>query len=91
MGASSRAGLGARDGEKIPAARVLERDLWSNLGDKISGGGQTGSIVEIARVNKNTLKVLSTLKTTDSESEKLKLEQNDESQIRMLPLPYAIT
>ena len=66
-------------------------DETVNLGDKISGEGQTGSIVEIARVNKNTLKVLSTLKTTVSESEKLKLEQNDESQIRMLPLPYAIT
>lgn len=60
-------------------------------GDKITGQEQSGSLLEVARVSERTLKALTTLKVSVSESENLKLEQNDDSQIRVLPLPYAIT
>lgn len=62
-----------------------------NIGDKIVSENGQGTILAVAKVSERTLKVLSTLKIEASESENLKLEQNDGCQIRVLPLPYAIT
>lgn len=65
--------------------------LQVHTGDKITAENTNGTILAVARVNERTLRVLSTLKITDLESENLKLEQNDGCQIRVLSLPYAIT
>ncbi|HAU14110.1 MAG TPA: hypothetical protein DCS92_10400, partial [Gammaproteobacteria bacterium] len=61
------------------------------IGDKIVSEAGNGTILAVARVSERTLKVLSTLKIEASESQNLKLEQNDACQIHVLPLPYAIT
>lgn len=61
------------------------------VGDKIIGDGANGTILAVAKVSDRTLRVLSTLKTELSESENLQLEQIDGCEIRVLPLPYAIT
>lgn len=61
------------------------------IGDKIVSEAGNGTILAVARVSECTLKVLSTLKIEASESQNLKLEQNDACQIHVLPLPYAIT
>ena len=61
------------------------------IGDKIIGDGSNGTILAVAKVSDRTLRVLSTLKTELSESENLQLEQIDGCEIRVLPLPYAIT
>ncbi len=62
-----------------------------NIGDKIVGESGQGTILAAAKVSDRTLKVLCTLKTERSESENLQLEQIDDCEIRVLPLPYAIT
>lgn len=62
-----------------------------SIGDKIVSDFGQGTILAAARVSERTLNVLSTLKIEASASENLKLEQNDGCQIRVLPLPYAIT
>ena len=61
------------------------------IGDKIVCDGSNGTILAVAKVSDRTLRVLSTLKTELSESENLQLEQIDGCEIRVLPLPYAIT
>ncbi|WP_290581779.1 YgfZ/GcvT domain-containing protein [Ketobacter sp.] len=61
------------------------------VGDKILSAGYQGTVLSVAKVSDRTLKVLTTLKTERSESENLQLEQNDGCEIRVLPLPYAIT
>lgn len=61
------------------------------IGDKIISEAGQGTILAVARVSERTLRALSTLKIEASESQNLKLEQNDDCQIRVLPLPYAIT
>jgi folate-binding protein YgfZ len=61
------------------------------IGDKVSNDSGSGTLVSIARVSERTLRVLSTLKIEQSESESLKLDANEEAQIRVLLPPYAIT
>ena len=57
----------------------------------VSVSGQNlGTLLQSACVKKRTLMGLAVLKTDCSESETLQLEPNDGSQIRLMPMPYAI-
>lgn len=62
-------------------------------GTRILGaeGRNAGTLLQSAFVNEHTLLGMGVLKTDTAESEQLRLEPNESSHARLIPMPYAIT
>lgn len=82
-------------GQTKVRAHLLEirPDTATEPGTRIvSAEGQNiGTVLQCAFVNDDTLLAIAALKTDIPESEPLHLEPNESSQIRLVPMPYAIT
>ncbi|MEZ5509052.1 MAG: hypothetical protein R3F47_04020 [Gammaproteobacteria bacterium] len=81
-------------GQTKVRAYLLEADATTaDAGlNVINASGQTaGNVLQAAFVNDHSLLVLAALKTAAAESESLRLEPNESTNLRLIPMPYAIT